>query len=80
VARNTRAGRTFESAARTTGQAFKRKEQASSTQPATRSTKKVRKSKSPAPKNVSSNKTAGQKKTASKNGRKAAGKRQGSLF
>ena len=42
VARNTRAGRTFENAARTTGQAFKRKEQASSAPTSTRSTKKVR--------------------------------------
>lgn len=63
VARNTRAGRTFENAARTTGQAFKRKEQASSTQPATRPTEKVRKSKVTAVKSASSKKTTGQKKT-----------------
>lgn len=69
VARNTRAGRTFENAARTTGQAFKRKEQASSVAPATRPTKKVRKGKPTAVKSASSKKATGQKKTA---GRKMA--------
>jgi hypothetical protein len=76
VARNTRAGRTFENAARTTGQAFKRKEQASSTPPTARSPKKVRNGKNAARQSVSSSNGTGQKKTKA---RKMANG-QGKLF
>lgn len=80
VARNTRAGRTFEAAARTTGRANSGKKRVtvdvSSSELTPKRTATVRKK----PKTSKKAAPMGQKKTATKNGRKATGKRQGSLF
>lgn len=84
VARNTRAGRTFEAAARTTGRANSGKKRGtvdvSSSELTPKRTARVRKKAPAAPAATRPKPKNGQKKSAAKNGRKSAGKRQGSLF